>query len=302
MSGRTVTSNRKVVWNFEMCVCSVTQSCLTLCNSKDCSPPGSSVYRTSQARILWWIATVSSRGSSWPRECMRVSYIAGGCFTITILSGSLFFPGEPPGKPRYRLFQTSREERLNSLQWKQHIFVIPFCSSFRWNESINFPIYASYSVSLINGKYVKGAAFFFTSCHSALKCHSVLFSRSVVSNSLWPQGLQHARPPCPSPAPGVYSNSCPLSWWCHPTISSSVTPFSSCLQSFPASRSFQMSQLFATGGQNIGVSASATVHPMNTKDWFPLGWTDWISHYWVLFIWGSKEAKELLCRISHSEW
>ena len=96
------------------------------------------------------------------------------------------------------------------------------------------------------------------------------FSHSVVSNSLWPHGLQHARPPCPSPTPEVYSNSCPLSRWCHPTISSSVIPFSSCLLSFPASGSFQMSQFFPSGGQSIGVSASASVLPMNIQDWFPL--------------------------------
>ena len=110
----------------------------------------------------------------------------------------------------------------------------------------------------------------------SLVCHSVQFSRSVMSNSSWPHGLQHARPPCPSPTPGVYPNSCPLSWWCHATISSSVIPFSSCLQSFPASGSFQMSQLFTSGGQSIGVSASASVLPMNIQDWFPLGWTGWI--------------------------
>ena len=101
---------------------------------------------------------------------------------------------------------------------------------------------------------------------------SVQFSHSVVSNSLLPHGLQHARPPCPSPTPRVYSNSCLLSWWCHPTILSSVVPFSSCLQSFPASGSFQMSQFFTSGGQSIGVSASATVLPMNIQDWCPLGW------------------------------
>ena len=105
----------------------------------------------------------------------------------------------------------------------------------------------------------------------------LLFSRSVVSDSLQPQGLQDARPPCPTPAPRVYSNSCPLSRWCHPTISSSVSPFFSCLQSFPASGSFQMSQFFQSDGQSIGVSASASVLPMNTYDWFPLGWTGWIS-------------------------
>ena len=95
-------------------------------------------------------------------------------------------------------------------------------------------------------------------------------------DSLRPHGLQHARPPCPSPTPGVYPNSCPSSRWCHPTISSSVFPFS-CLQSFPASGSFPMSQLFASGGQSIGASASASVLPMNTQDWSPLGWTSWIS-------------------------
>ena len=103
----------------------------------------------------------------------------------------------------------------------------------------------------------------------------VQFSHSVVSNSLRPYGLQQARPPCPSPTPGVDSNSCPLSRWCHPTISSSVIPFSSCLQSFPASGSFQMSQFFTSGSQSIGVSASASVLPMNIHNWFPLGWTDW---------------------------
>ena len=102
---------------------------------------------------------------------------------------------------------------------------------------------------------------------------SVQLSRSVLSDSLKPHGLQHDRPPCPSPTPGAYSNTCPLNWWCHPTISSSVVPFSSCLQPFPASGSFQMSQFFASGGQSIGVSASASVLPMNIQDWFPLGCT-----------------------------
>ena len=100
---------------------------------------------------------------------------------------------------------------------------------------------------------------------------SVQFSHSVASDSLWPHGLQH-RLPCPSPAPRACSNSCPSSQWCHPTISSSVVPFSSCLQSFPASGSFLRSQFFASGGQNIGASASASVLPMN-QDWFPLGLT-----------------------------
>ena len=105
----------------------------------------------------------------------------------------------------------------------------------------------------------------------------LLFSRLVVSSSLWPHGLQHARLLCPSPSPGACSNSCPLSQWCHPTVSSSVVPFSSYLQSFPASGSFQTTQLFASGGQSVGVSASASVLPMNIQGWFLLGWTGWIS-------------------------
>jgi len=107
--------------------------------------------------------------------------------------------------------------------------------------------------------------------------NSVQFIRSVVSNSLWPHEPQDARPPCQSSTPTVHPNLCPLSQWCHPTISASVIPFSSCPQSFPASGSFQMSQLFASGDQNIRVSASTSVLPMNTQDWSPLGWTGWIS-------------------------
>ena len=106
---------------------------------------------------------------------------------------------------------------------------------------------------------------------------SVHFSHSVVSNSLRPHGLQRARPSCPSPTPGVYSNSCPLSRWFHPAILSSVVPFSSRLQSFPALGSFQMNQFFPSRGPSIRVSASTSVLPMNTQDWSPLGWTGWIS-------------------------
>ena len=105
---------------------------------------------------------------------------------------------------------------------------------------------------------------------------SIQFIHSVVSNSLRPHESRHARPPCPSPTPRVHPNSCPSSRWCHPAISSSVIPFSSCPQSLPASGSFPMSQLFTWGGQSIGVSASASVFPMNTQDWSPLGWTGWI--------------------------
>ena len=112
---------------------------------------------------------------------------------------------------------------------------------------------------------------------SKLRFTLVKFSHSIVSDSLQPRELQHARPPCPSPTPKAYPNSCPLSRWCHPTISSSVIPFFSCSQNLPASGSFQMSQPFTSGGQCIGVSASTSILLMNTQDWYPLGWTGWIS-------------------------
>ena len=116
---------------------------------------------------------------------------------------------------------------------------------------------------------------------SSLECpeifSSVQFSCSVVSDSLWPHEPQHARPPCPSPTPRVHPNPCPSSRWCYPTISSSVIPFPPCPQSFPVSGSFQISQLFTSGGQSVGVAASTSVLPMNTQDWFPLKWTGWIS-------------------------
>ena len=113
--------------------------------------------------------------------------------------------------------------------------------------------------------------------HQGLWLCSVQFSHSVVSDSLWPHGLQYARPPYSSPTPGAYSNSCPLSWWCHLAISSSVIPFFSCPQSLPASKSFPVSQLFTWGGQSTGISASTSVLPVNTQDWSPLRWTGWIS-------------------------
>ena len=109
-----------------------------------------------------------------------------------------------------------------------------------------------------------------------MKSVTYQFSRSVMSDSLRPHESQHARPPCPSPTPGIYPNPCPSSQWCHSAISSSVVPFSSCPQSLPALGSFPMSQHFAWGGQSIGVSAWSSVLPMNTQDWSPLGWTDWI--------------------------
>ena len=141
--------------------------------------------------------------------------------------------------------------------------------------------YASKFGKLSNGHRTGKCQFSFQLLRRAmpknvLTAISVQFSCSVVSDSLRPNGLELARPPCPSPTPGDYPNSCPLGWWGHPSILSSVVPFS-CLQSFQTSGSFQMSQLFPWGGQSIGVTASASFLPMNIQDWSPLGWTGWIS-------------------------
>ena len=132
------------------------------------------------------------------------------------------------------------------------------------------------SAFLTSGHHYYHSPWFYL-CAQCLRFSSVQFSCSVVSDSLWPHELQHTRPPCPSPTPGVYPNSCWSSRWCHPAISSSVVPFSSCPQALPASESFPMSQLFSWGGQSIGASALASVLPMNTQDWSPLEWTGWIS-------------------------
>ena len=146
-----------------------------------------------------------------------------------------------------------------------------YSSAFGWNilkiskRSISSNVSFKTCVSLL--------IFCFNDLSFGVQFSSVQFSCSVMSDSLWPHESQHTRPPCPSPTPRVYPNSCPSSRWCHPTISSSVIPFSSCPQSLPASESFPMSQLFAWGGQSIRVSALVSVLPMNTQDWSPLEWT-----------------------------
>ena len=134
-----------------------------------------------------------------------------------------------------------------------------------------------YIYSFLLGILSREKLWLYWTATSLASISSVHFSCSVMSDSLRPHEPQHAKPPCPSPAPGVHSNSCPSSWWCHPAVSSSVVPFTSCLKSFPTSGSFQMSQFFASGGQNIGVSASTSVLPMNPQDWSLLEWTGWIS-------------------------
>ena len=145
-------------------------------------------------------------------------------------------------------------------------------------ESFNFILQKKFLKSpKLNRKLVSLTSSWIYLLFNYIYFSSTLFNCSVMSNTLQPHGLQHARLPSPSPTSRVYSNSCPLSRWCHPNISSSAVPFSSLLQSFPASESFPMSQFFASGGQNIGASASAWVLPMNIQDWFPLGFTGFIS-------------------------
>ena len=139
------------------------------------------------------------------------------------------------------------------------------------------PIYFGLPQYLAHCRHARGHFFPRSQILDLIEYNSVQFSHSVMSDSLRPHGLLHTRLPCPSPTSRAYSNSCPLSWWCHPTISSSVIPFSSSLQSFPASGSFPVSQLFTSSGQSIGISAAASVLPKNIQDWFPLGRTGLIS-------------------------
>ena len=143
----------------------------------------------------------------------------------------------------------------------------------------NFQLYLHLNVTAnsMKRRYWERASQIISASSKVLAFSSVQFSHSVVSDSLWPHELQHARPPCPSPTPWVHSDSRPSSGWCHPAISSSIVPFSSCPQSLPAAESFPMSKLFAWGGQSTGVSASASFLPKKYQDWCPSEWTDWIS-------------------------
>ena len=170
---------------------------------------------------------------------------AGLSFRVTV--SEPYFPQVPKLLPSYPLQFTIESHLANKL------------NNWGWN-----------TLFIASSEVCSGIHFFYMAL-------SVQFNCSVMADSLQPRGLQHTRLPCPSATPGVYSNSCPLSQWCHPTISSSVIPFSSCVQSFPASGSFQMSQFFPPGGQSTGLSASASVLAMNIQDWLPLGWTGWIS-------------------------
>ena len=166
-------------------------------------------------------------------------------------------------------------EELSSLSYSV-VFIYFLLCSFK---KAFFALCAILRNSAFSSVYPSLSPLPFASLLSSAICKdfSVQFSHSVTSNSLGPHGLQHASPPCPSPTHRVYSNSCPLSWWCHPAISSSIIPFSSLLQSFPTSGSFQMSHRFSSGSQSIWLSASTSVLPINIQDWFPLGWTGWFS-------------------------
>ena len=166
-----------------------------------------------------------------------------------------------------------------------------------------------YSIVFLWPKKLHGMDIPLSFIHTSVNRHSfkvafssVKFSRSLVSDSLQPHELQHARPPCPSSTPGVYSNSCPSSQWCHPAISSSVVPFSSCPQSLPASRSFQVSQFFTSGGQSIGISASASALPTNIQYWFPLGLTGWISLQSARLVAINLWFKKKSIKFVHRKW
>ena len=217
-------------------------------------PPGSFVHEISQARIL-------KLPFPSPRDLCNPGIEPG---TPAFQADSLL--SEPPAKPHWN--------RMCKKEYRNIQVFISFCCIFcqlKFSRD-------NYMLSLIC-RILKIIQMDLQKRNRHKKQTTVQFSCSVVSNSLRPHELHHARPPCPTPTPRVHPNPCPLSRWCHPTISSSVDPFSSCPQSFPASGSFPVSQLFASGGQSIGVSASAStsVLPMNTQDWSPLGWTGWIS-------------------------
>ena len=226
-------------------------SCVQLCDPYDCSPPGSSVHKNFQVRIVEWFAIFYSRRSARPRDWTQVSSITGGFFIIWATREA------PKGGLGFTLNQGFYIHAWVSF----HLSFKPKASFINWERSFHRV-----------WRKPEGLCDALSSCclSAGAQFSSVQFSPSVMSNSLWAQGLQQAKLPCPSPTPRAYSSWWLSSWWCHPTISSSVMPFSSCLQSFPVSGSFPTSQFFTSGGQSIGVSASASVLPMNIQDWFPL--------------------------------
>ena len=237
-------------------------------------PPGSPVHDIFQARIPEWVAISFSRGSSpninphllcllhWQVDSLPLRYLGSS------------IPGDS--------VKSHRSYKLRAQSHRTAILTPPPPPLMLIPGSACYPMLLTRQLS-IGGSHdpLLGSYWFARKTHRIQE--NILLTQlssvqwSVVSDSLWPHEPQHTRPPCPSPTPRVHPNPCSLSQWCHPDISSSVVPFSSCPPSFPASESFPMSQLFTSGGQSIGVSALTSVLPMNTQDWSPLGWTDWIS-------------------------
>ena len=224
------------------------QLSLTLSDPMHCSPPGSFVHGILQARILEWVAISSCRESFQHRDWTWVSY-------VSYIGSKLFTTNATWEAPV--LYNRSLLVICSILN------IVVCVYSQQWTLRCTYPFKLWFSSDICPGM--------------GLIDRMVQFIRSVVSDSLRLHEPQHTRPPCPSPTTGVHPSPCPLCWWCHPAISSSVIPFSSCPLSFPASASFQKSQLSTSRGQSIGVSASASVLPVNTQDWSPLGWTGWIS-------------------------
>ena len=238
------------------------------CSPMNHSPPGSSVHGISKARILEWVAVFLLRvGGGWclpnPEDWTHIS-----CVSCIGRQGLDYWATREVKSLTIGDFLFHLLKKLRYSCWQ---ICGSFCCITEWicymftyiSSLLGLPLTPSLVPPLwvITEHWAEPLV-----QNSSFLLSSVQFNRLVVSDSLRPHGPQHPRPPCPSPTPGVYSNSCPLSQWCHPTISSSVVPFSSCPQSFPASGSFLMSQLFTSGGQRIGVSASTSVFPMNIQD------------------------------------
>ena len=230
--------------------------------------------------MLWWVVPLLVTLSSitwlrWGHNSFRVITLILLPTANLLSEVQHFFVGPPyPLGPHTWMQRAGCELSISHLVW-EHVLESILCGYQRTTVVLfTLRMYPRWGFTVwVLCLKITWIGFSFYGC--VISLNTVQFSRSVVSDSLQSHELQHARPPCPLPVPGVHPNPCPLSWWCHPAISSSVVPFSSCSQSFPAS--FQMSQLFASGGQSIGVSASTSVLPMNTQDWFPLGWTGCIS-------------------------
>ena len=236
------------------CCCAVTKLYLTLCDPMTSTCQASPCFTISQS-LLRFMST----------ELVMLSNHLILCWPLLLL---------PSVFPSIRVFSN---ELALPIRWPKYWnFSFSISPSSEYSRLIYFRI-DWFDLADQFGRLLLHILNLLLFSLSSWSLSSVQFSCSVVSDSLRPHEPQHARPPCPSPAPGVYPNPYPSSRWCHPTISSSVFPFSFCPQSFPSSGSFPMSQLFASSGQSIGVSASTSVLPMNTQDWSPLGWTGWIS-------------------------